>query len=347
MDTKHPFFWLLVALLTLVLGALLGYQTVQGQPERLPYHAFTGGVATTTSAVPLGSPSAGDQVPISDSATAVTWRALIDCPDTGGNHYNYTLATNSWSCGTSTPSTVAPTTSQFVTTLADAALSAEVVRQWLGNYYTETYPASPTAYDDEFDDTSGNSGTVNGLNARWTWRNQSTATATFGTQGWLTLGIPASASPAWRIIEQTMPVGNWTVEAKFSFAGNAADSAQGGIIAIDGVNGDFYYWGVVLNAVITTNPSIVTMSQEWTNVTNYAGNKMINTLWGANTVYLRLQYISSTTTYDCFFSSDGIGWVRVVSFVDVRGTTKFGIGLSESNNTGTSKLHVDYFRKVA
>ena len=47
------------------------------------------------------SPGADDQTLVSDSTTAGTFRALPNCTDTGGNHINYTTATNAFSCGTS------------------------------------------------------------------------------------------------------------------------------------------------------------------------------------------------------------------------------------------------------
>lgn len=47
------------------------------------------------------APGADDQVFISDSTSAGTWRAIGDCDDSGGNHINYDTGTNTWSCGTS------------------------------------------------------------------------------------------------------------------------------------------------------------------------------------------------------------------------------------------------------
>lgn len=61
---------------------------------------LTGTVAVAnggTGAAPAGD----DQVLVSDSSSAATWRTLTNCTDTGGNHVNYTASTNSWSCGTS------------------------------------------------------------------------------------------------------------------------------------------------------------------------------------------------------------------------------------------------------
>ena len=47
------------------------------------------------------APGADDQVLVSDSTSAATWKSVGDCTDTGGNHLNYTASTNTFSCGTS------------------------------------------------------------------------------------------------------------------------------------------------------------------------------------------------------------------------------------------------------
>lgn len=47
------------------------------------------------------APAGDDQVLVSDSSSAATWKSLPNCTDTGGNHLNYSTATNGWSCGTS------------------------------------------------------------------------------------------------------------------------------------------------------------------------------------------------------------------------------------------------------
>lgn len=47
------------------------------------------------------APASDDQVLVSDSSSAATWRSVPNCTDTSGNHLNYATATNGWSCGTS------------------------------------------------------------------------------------------------------------------------------------------------------------------------------------------------------------------------------------------------------
>jgi hypothetical protein len=73
--------------------------------------------------------------------------------------------------------------SQFATGIdasGNLTCAASGSTSWLDGH-PDKPPTSPTSYDDEFDDTSGNSGTVNGLNARWTWVNQGTSTLTYGS----------------------------------------------------------------------------------------------------------------------------------------------------------------------
>lgn len=47
------------------------------------------------------APASDDQVLVSDSSSAATWRSVPNCTDTVGQHLNYTASTNGWSCGTS------------------------------------------------------------------------------------------------------------------------------------------------------------------------------------------------------------------------------------------------------
>lgn len=76
----------------------------------------------------------------------------------------------------------------------------------------DSYPASPDAMDDEFEEVS--------LNARWTWRNQSTATAVLGN-GYLTLtGLPISTA-IHRVIEQPLTTGRFRAKMAIFNTSNA------------------------------------------------------------------------------------------------------------------------------
>jgi hypothetical protein len=232
-------------------------------------------------------------------------------------------------------------------------------RRWvISNFSPDDPPASPNTMDDEFDDSTGMSGAVNGLNARWAWRNQGAATVTYPKAGWVDLTAPASATHNWRIIEQTMPVAqDYTIEAKFSFSGGGRDgvsSARGGLILLDGVNGDFYSLGLELVMARATLEIV-----KWTNVTTYSGAAFdIGTanhesISGRNHLYVRLQYRTAGPTYTMYASGDGIGWHRLWKtgagsdvITDAVVATKVGIGVSETTNEGAT-VHCDYFRRIA
>jgi hypothetical protein len=236
----------------------------------------------------------------------------------------------------------APISAKYVTTAADGTLTNEVVRQWLGNFYAETYPASANSMDDEFDDSTGMSGVTNGLNARWAWRNQGTSTIDFNTQGWAKI-TPDSTTGNWRIIEQAAPSGSWTVEAKFSLTGDMGINSYGAIVLIDGTNGDLYsaQYGV-FNA---GNRGRLEVNQ-WTNVSTFNSNKASIPMAPMTSFFLRVEYVSGTTTFNFYFSSDGIGWILYHSLVDAVGVTKVGIGIRREQSTGGA-LYCDYFRRIA
>ena len=73
---------------------VLGRSTAgAGDTEEIPFPAAARDMAQDT--------WADDQIWVADSASAGTARAVTNCTDTGGNHLNYTAATNTFSCGTS------------------------------------------------------------------------------------------------------------------------------------------------------------------------------------------------------------------------------------------------------
>lgn len=235
----------------------------------------------------------------------------------------------------------APTTAKYVTTAADGTLSAEVVRPQLGNYFNETYPASPNStYDDEFDDTTGMSGTNNGLDARWNWRNQGSTTTTFGKAGWLTIDMAAESSPNYRIIEISA-FADGTYEALISVeCWQVSGDGGGGIVLVDSTNGDLYVF--VLVDVSGTSGLYL---QRWNSTSSFNSTvASIGTLMTTN-VYLRI--VKSGTTIDAWWSVDGIGWRRLSTFTDAVSADRIGLGVYETKNSGATNMHVDYFRKTA
>lgn len=74
-----------------------------------------------------------------------------NCPDSGGNHLNYTVATHAWSCGTSSGASGGPTAPSTVTTgtTTISNASAAGIRTYLvdtsGGAVTLNLPATPVA----------------------------------------------------------------------------------------------------------------------------------------------------------------------------------------------------------
>ena len=224
---------------------------------------------------------------------------------------------------------------------AEAGGSGGAVYPFDTNFFHETKPGSANAtYDDEFDDTTGMSGTSNGLDARWNWRNQGTATATFPNAGWLTLSAPAASSSNWRIIENTA-FADGTYEAKLSMECALNNDTAGGIIIIDGTNGDFFLIG--FTAESGTRYLGV---QKWTNVTTWSANTQRTAIPLIKTLAF-VKVTKSSTSIGVWFSEDGVGWINYYNFTEDVSATRIGLGVNDLTNTTKTKLHVDYFRKTA
>lgn len=206
-----------------------------------------------------------------------------------------------------------------------------------------TWAPTRTSSDDEFDDSSGNSGTNNGLDARWAWRNQGTATITYPYSGWITLNCPSQASDNIRIIEQTLSDGTW--DARITWSGVSQAFKVSGLSLIDGVNGDLYVWGIGWE---TGDVPKLELTQ-WTNVTTWNNTPFSYTLNSKHQMLIYLRIVRSGTSLEFWASGDGIGWVRHFTVTDAVGATKIGLAVNENtgSNQGLTKLHCDYFRKVA
>lgn len=239
----------------------------------------------------------------------------------------------------------APTTAKYVTTAADGTLSAEILRPQLGNYFNETPPVSANAtYDDEFDDATGMSGTVNGLNARWAWRNQGTSTITYGTAGWGKIALQSQGGNNFRGIDiAALADGTYDtcVSVGYPLGTGSGVHGAGGMALIDHTNGDFYFFGKLRD---TTTEYIAI--QRWTNATTFSANDALITIAaGLTRAFLRV--VKSGTTLEFWFSSDGIAFQRVLTTTDAVSATRIGLLVNENMSTGLCTMYVDYFRKVA
>lgn len=64
--------------------------------------------------VSYGASPSTHTTPVITASNTATYKTLPDCPDTGGNHYNYTQSTDTYSCGTSGSSSFADQQPNFV-----------------------------------------------------------------------------------------------------------------------------------------------------------------------------------------------------------------------------------------
>lgn len=218
-------------------------------------------------------------------------------------------------------------------------LPVPLLRRYLvEDYDRQDYPASPNAtYDDEFDDTTGNSGPNNGLDARWNWYNQGAAAVSWAYPGYLTLDPPSQITVNWRIL-YINSIADGTYEAYVSLNG-VVNEARGGICAIDYTNGDFY------TIFLDSQDGQRIKVERWTNPTTVGANHFNGTGW-PQSAYLRI--IKNGTNLQFWASRDGRGWYRFFSVTDIVNVTGIGICATEiSGSSGLTFLNVGYFRKVA
>lgn len=210
-------------------------------------------------------------------------------------------------------------------------------------YNPDTPPVSPNAMDDEFDDTSGMSGAVNGLNGRWAWVNQGATTISYAN-GIATIIPPASATRNIRIIEQTKPAAqDFVIECKLGMSHRGINFAQMGVTLRDGVNGDMYFFDYGISNGNVGGIAVNIM----TNVTTYSSTPLAGGVWHHNDFYIRITYVNSTSTYMFEISRDYNAWYRLGFLVDAVGVTKIGLAVDEESNTAHTKLHVHWFRRTA
>lgn len=98
-------------------------------------------------------------------------------------------------------------------------------------------PASAHATDDEFNDESGMSGVINGLDAKWSKRNLATGSwvqLSADAPGALVLAIPDGQTGD-QAIYQTVPAGDWTYSVRFSslFSATGSSRQMWGLLCVD------------------------------------------------------------------------------------------------------------------
>lgn len=186
------------------------------------------------------------------------------------------------------------TTANYILGATDALLVNSTVIPYLATS-PDSPPVSPNAKDDEFPGSS--------LDPKWTWVNQSTATAAV-SNSCLIMSIGGTGAVNENLLVQTAPATPWTITAKVFAFGNARGvSGAGcrmGLVARDSVSGHFYTHGFIGNGGnASIGPGWYTNTTTWA---NFTGLGAFST-W-TNYVYFRISYAAPTTSF--LWSFDGV-----------------------------------------
>lgn len=238
----------------------------------------------------------------------------------------------------------APTTDVYVLGTADYTNLANSVVNPTAAFGVDVAPVSAGSLDDEFNGSTLNTST------RWTWVNQSTATATV-KNSILNLIDPASSPDNWRVILQTAPATPWEVTCKIRMTANAALGAPV----------DFMAGGIILTAGNTSASKLIVFgfnhstSQTFIvlNYTNYttfnSGALGGNWTWqNQPDIYLKVKDDGTNLLFS--WSFDGVGFTSLGSVARTAflpsGPAFVGLGLESVNTTTPLSLSTDWFRRT-
>lgn len=234
------------------------------------------------------------------------------------------------------------------TTFVGAALGTQ--RTYLSAYRIDlginvntdanTHPASPDSMDDEFEETS--------LNGRWTWRNQSTTTATL-YNGSLIMSPPVGAGENLRIIEQSVS-GSWKFRARVSLHGTA-NYHSCGLCVINSGSGKVMTCSKVYDSGAGNEAYAVS---KYTNVTTYSAALLANTdyadRFGSHQQFSYFEIEYDGTTLYFRMSGDGIVFDTVASEAAATflgAPDKIGIYCNVVNGSSAPVGVVDWFRRIS
>lgn len=161
-------------------------------------------------------------------------------------------------------------------------------------------PSNPTAWDDEF--------TAATLDPKWTWTNQTDATAVL-TAGALVMTSSSTAN-SFSILTESAPTGTWTIEAKISMQGieQLQDYDSFNLVVMDSATGHRAGFGVFAKS---SNLGGGMEVQEYSNLTDYF-NDAYAYYYGlpVGHYYFRIAKDSANLTYS--FSYDGSAYSTVL-----------------------------------
>ena len=177
-----------------------------------------------------------------------------------------------------------------------------------------------------------------------TWLNQASATATDSTNGPLVLRTTQNTGSVNGInaLIKSVAGSDWTVTVQYALGNHTGDlggsvTDLSGLIIYNSVNGRIFICGIGATGSVN-----VWAYNSTTSHNSFTAAKTILVTPGS--VWIRAQYISSTTTLAFSYSIDGFTWESVYStnapFTGV--PTGYGIGVGTYNNTTGYVLSLNY-----
>jgi hypothetical protein len=202
-------------------------------------------------------------------------------------------------------------------------------------------PVTPDAADDEFDGAALNT-------SKWSWRNQSTATATL-SQGRLLLQASVQSGNSLNILEQSV-TGSWKYRTKVALPSVSKTYCIAGLAVINSST------GVIMTPFIAddVNNTHIVQVHKWNSVTSYNSNPYSAANPGlkfpaiAEGMYIEVE--SDGTTVYFRFSGDGVTFITgyseaIATFMGA--IDRVGVFVTDSSNTSPGLIgSFEWFRKI-
>lgn len=197
----------------------------------------------------------------------------------------------------------------------------------------DALPASPRSFDDEFD-----AGTLDG---KWSWVNQSTATATL-SHSHLTLTTPYSSGAGIRAIVQSISA-PFVVVAHISVLHKMDSYPYVGLVLRESGTGK-----LVTFQITSDNGSPTIQVQKWSDATTYVATVFSQKSPTGFAAYLRIT--DNNTNYIFEASHNGVSWyiIGTVSRTAYMSGAANQIGLMANVNSGSGDvvLSCDFIRSI-
>ena len=235
-------------------------------------------------------------------------------------------------------------TTAFVTAAVNAAVVGGIGSiPYFPMFDPDKPQGSPSAKDDEFDDSTGMSGAVNGLNARWSWVNQGGASVSF-LNNKLYMTFPATTGDQWRWLAQTLPSTPYRIVARLSLGNTKlATGSRVGLGIRDGATSHIIVAGYnLINTGMSEGVSVASTA------TGGPTDRLVNANRAFGAFDLFVAITDDGTNLTVHFSRDGVGWVQ--AYTETRATqvvspSQILIGGDVNNASAASlDLIVEFFR---